>query len=210
MTDGSHTAPNRSEGRERVRRLLLDRLDEAGMKRPKSMTVEAHNRCRGRLVEELDHMSAESLEALADLVIENPRGRGRDEWLPEATIRSMARMLEPRPVEKSRLLTSWLASVEGPAALAGGYLVELYRHLLAHPNVPPSRFQIDRLRDEAYAARRTLAATARRHQAGTANADELASAELYRRHASQAEAIVAEGAARRAARAEGAADERPE
>ena len=56
-------------------------------------------------------------------------GKDRDLWLTEQIIRQMAEALEHRPAEEAPIITSWLASVEGPRALAAGHAVEMLRYL---------------------------------------------------------------------------------
>lgn len=120
-------------GKAQVQTLLIDRLDAAGLQRPKGLSVQKHEAAKGWLAEHLAYMSADNLMTLAESVLDSARGRV---WPTEAVIREFARALQPPPPTVKRLIGSWLASVEGPKAEAGGYLVELYRYLLTSPHPP--------------------------------------------------------------------------
>lgn len=182
-------------GRQLVRERLLRRCDEAGLVKPRKLTAEAFDRYRDRLVEAFDHMSAENLDTLAEIVIDASDDK-RPEWPVERQIRHLAAAIEPRPFAEKRIVKSWLSSVEGPLALSGGYLVELYRHLRAR-GTPPGKFDVVQMREEAANNRRMLAAIAGRRARSSASRDDIAWAEAYARDAAAAEDIVAAGAARR-------------
>lgn len=179
-------------GRDRIRR-MLDRLDEAGLKRPRGMTLEAHRRLRQRLTDQLAYLSGENLDTLAELILDHAGGKQRDTWPSEVVIRQLARGLERPPVDEHRIVTSWLASVEGPVAEAGGWLVELYRWLRQHRR-PPMAYDVARLQEEARANRRAAQLIAERIGRGSASEADRQWLEAYRRDARDAGAIVARGA----------------
>ncbi|VDC31400.1 hypothetical protein [Pseudogemmobacter humi] len=120
-------------GREAVRRLFVDRLAHSGLTLPKAMKPAAHEAVMKRLVDHLAYLSPQSLAVLADQVLSAAGGKDRNLWPSELMIRQMAEALERRPFEMALIVTSWLASIEGPQAEAGGYLVQMYRHLRSHP-----------------------------------------------------------------------------
>lgn len=168
--DGKEERPDGAAGnRDRVRGLLLARLDEAGLRRPRGATVEGWEAVRARLVRQLAYMDDENLKTLADLVLDHAGGRRRDESPSEIVIRSLAHALQAPPFEERRIVRSWLASVEGPQAEAGGYLVELFR-FLRRTGRPPLAFDMARLREEADENRRGVALIRERIDRGTAQA----------------------------------------
>lgn len=113
-----------------VRTLLIQRLETAGLKKPKCCKTDSDfDAMKRRLVEFLAYLSAPSLEALADQLLSYAVGKDRDLWLSEQIIRQMAEALERRPAEEAPIVISWLASVEGPRALAAGQAVEMLRYL---------------------------------------------------------------------------------
>lgn len=125
-----HCEPDGVSARATVRHNVIHRLEAAGLKRPRCCKSETEFAAmKRRLVEYLAYLSPASLEALADQLLTYASGKDRDLWLSELIIRQMAEALEHRPAEESPIVTSWLASVEGPRALTAGHAVEMLRHL---------------------------------------------------------------------------------
>lgn len=125
-----HCEPDGVSAKASVRQNVIQRLEAAGLKRPRSCKNEAEfEAMKRRLVDFLAYLSPPSLEALADQLLSYADGKGRDLWLSELIIRQMAEALERRPAEEAPIVTSWLASVEGPRALAAGHAVEMLRYL---------------------------------------------------------------------------------
>jgi hypothetical protein len=189
------TDDHEATGRQAVRDRLLLRCAEAGLGKPRGLTVEAFGRMQGRLVDRLDHMTPENLDTLAELVIDQA-GAAKPLWPAEATVLFLAKALQPRPFGLSRIVTSWLASVEGPIAEAEGWVVELYRHLRTR-GTPPGKFDVVKLREEAQANRRAMALIQERQSRGSASQHDLDWAGAYERDRQAAAAIVAAGVARR-------------
>lgn len=200
MTDSETTTPgdenqgqDRLEGRAKVRRLMWDRLDEAGVGRPKGWTLDQYAGWRTRMADRLAYMSAENLETLAETIIDNaPAARCPS----ETVIRQWAKGLEPPPVEEARLVTSWLASVEGPAALAGGFEVELFRHLRG-TGKPPSPYDMTRIRREASDNHRQVQILTERSERSTIQPHDRDWLEAFQRDRDRVRRIIAEGQARR-------------
>lgn len=121
-------------GRAGVRGLLVARLRDAGLKPARGQTEAAVDAQADRLVDRLAYMWADNLETLADCILDQAvkPGPGQGRWPSEITILSMAEGLQKCPLGEKRIVRSWLASVEGPKAEAGGYLVTLYRWLRRH------------------------------------------------------------------------------
>lgn len=127
------TKRNEPTGRDAVRTLLIDRLTEAGLQRPRGVSAAAHDGLMRRLVDQLCYMTSGNLETLAETLIDAAQD-GR--WPSEVVVRNFARGLQDVPTEEKRIVRSWFASVEGPQAIIGGYEVELLRFLLQHGRPP--------------------------------------------------------------------------
>ncbi|KQI66978.1 hypothetical protein AN189_18030 [Loktanella sp. 3ANDIMAR09] len=188
----------RAEGRERVRVLFWQRLDDAGLLRPRGKSVEEFAQMRARVSERLAYMTGDNLMTLADIVIQNATGRGvpRVHCWSEAAIMTHAKGMQTPPPLEFPIVSSWLASVEGPPAIIGGYEVELYRHL-SRTGMPPGPYDMSRIKAAGAEAARRHAITAERIARGTAmqsDRDELAA---YQAHRQTVARIVAAGVARR-------------
>lgn len=171
---------------------LWSRLDEAGLKRPKGMTQEAWKEMRLRLTARLAYMERENLVTLAESLIEAGKGPFHQFCPPEVTIWGFARGLQKPPVTEARIVTSWLASVEGPPALAAGYEVELFRHLMDHPR-PPGLYDMRQIRAAAEANRREVALIRERIGRETASPADRQWLEAYLRDRDRVREIIARG-----------------
>lgn len=159
MTD-QVTAPRESreplQGKEAVRVLLIERLQDAGFVRPRGVTAEVFERQQKHLAERLAYMSAENLMTLAEVLIGKP-AKGYA-WPPELLVTQYASGLQTPPPMQSRVVTSWLASIEGPKAVLRGDLVELYRYVRRHQAPPQGTYAASKIAEEARdnARRRTI------------------------------------------------------
>jgi len=194
------SAADRAEGRARVQALLWDRIDEAGMTRAKGETVDAHAAMRKRVSDRLAYMGPEALAVLADMIVTNAIGAGAAKpkatiW-PETSILSHAHALQSPPVFQLPIVTSWLASIEGPAAIAGGFEVELYRHLAKHGR-PPLAYDLRLIREAAEDAARQILLIGGRIERGAADPVDLQWLEAYKRDRQAVAAIVAAGQSKR-------------
>jgi len=185
-------------GRAAVRRLFVARLAEAGMRRARGASVADHDALMERLVDHLAYMRPECLSVLADAVIGAGGGARRDECPSEVTIRNWAEGLQAKPWEERPIVRSWLASVEGPRAEAGGYLVQLMRHLRKRP-VPPTPYDIRQIHAQAGEDQRTIGLIRGRIERGTATDTDRAELRAYLNDEALARDIVDAGKARRAA-----------
>jgi hypothetical protein len=193
-------------GRAKVRDLLVDRANAAGLVRRKGVTDAAHAALIDRLCGQLAYMTPDNLRTLAELVIDAGDGPGRTWWPAETTVRGLAEALQARPLAQHRIVSSWLASVEGPVAEAGGWLVELYRFLRQHKR-PPFAWDRRRLREEAAENNRRHGLLCDRVNRNAAVAEDRAWMASYAEDAREARAIVDAGRAARAAKAAGSGDE---
>lgn len=179
-----------------VRRLFWQRCEEAGLERPKRVTVEAFGRFRERLVEFLDYLPDPALVALADTVIRIAGAKA--EWPAESVIRSQAQALRPEPPARAPIIRSWLRSVEGPIAREGGYLTELYTWLLRTPLPPTRGWELPRIQQEAEWNRRERARLRALVAEGRASQQQLDWLSGYEAAERAALDLVAEGEAKRA------------
>lgn len=189
-----------ARGRAAVRALLIEPVEARGMRRGHGITQEAHAARLDRIAAALAYMTAENLATLRDIVLAKAIGPGRDTWPPEVAVIGWGRDLQAPPARDERIISSWLASIEGPAAQEAGWHVELYRFLCAR-RLPPGRDDARRLRDAAYDNARTRQVYAERVTKGVATPAERGWLAEYDRDRRAAEAIIAAGMEARQARA---------
>ena len=185
-------------GKARVQEILIERLEAAGLQRPKGLSVEKHAAAKGWMAEHLAYMSEENLLTLAEVVLDSVADR---RWPSEIVVREFARSLQPPPPTVKRLISSWLASVEGPKAEAGGYLVELYRWLVASPR-PPSSWDMRTIMERAATNMRHAEIVRDRIERGAAPDEDRAWLMQYERDWQIARGIVAQGQDKRQEAAE--------
>lgn len=199
----SAAATEKAEGRARVQTLLWDRIDEAGMQRPRHggslMTLDVYTAMRRRLCDRLAYLDPENLLTLAELMICNAAGAGRPRFgvWPEAAILSEAKALQTPPVMDMPIVTSWLASIEGPPAVAGGFEVELFRHL-RRTGRPPLAYDMHKIREDATEANRQIELVGGRIARDVATTEDRAWLEAYQRDRRTVLQIVQAGKAKRA------------
>lgn len=191
-------AEARKEGRTRVRQVLVARLQEAGLKPCRKQTAAAHEEMWGRLADQLAYMEPENLLTLADQVMALAEGPRHDQCPAEVTIRAVAHALQRPPFEEHRIVSSWLASVEGPVAEAGGYLVELYRWLRQHGR-PPLTWDMKKIREQAAENNRQVTLLRDRGERGVIQPADREWLEAWAKDQQSARRIVREGQNRRAA-----------
>lgn len=196
-------------GRAIVRELLVNRLALAGLKPRRGVTVADQAKVTEHLVVSLSYMAAINLRTLAETVLAHAAqpGPGQGQWPSEVLVRAWAEALQARPFSQHPIISSWLRSVEGPMAVAGGYLVELLRWLQRHRRAltPGDLAQVKRQADEV---QRSLVRIRERIEKGVPWPDDHELLSSWMRDYAEALQYVDEGNARRAARpAEGDANE---
>lgn len=136
--------------RERVRRIMLDPLVGAGMRKQKRMSAGDHEAMLDRLERRLGYLSDACLEALADTVRRNAVGADRNVWPAEVSVMNWAAALEPPPDRDSKLVTTYLASAAGRRAWEEGpeVAVALRRHLKREGR-PPHAYDWKLIRERA-------------------------------------------------------------
>jgi len=190
-------------GRAAVGRLLVGRVAAAGLARGRGVSVTDHGARLKSLCDRLAYMTPENLQTLAEVILDNAEGTP-PAWPSEALVMQWARALQVPPPRERRIVTSWLASVEGPVAEAGGYLVELYRFLLRHGR-PPLAMDVRQLREQAADNNRTATLIRDRIARDVVQSDDRAWLAAYVRDEGEAQALIEQGRVRRAAKGEGVA-----
>ena len=197
MTD---KAEQNDAGRGLVRRVFVEAVAQAGLSRPRGMTAGGFEAGLDRLITALDHMGADNLSTLAEAVVAHAAqatGQARGVWPAFVLVQSWAHGLQPRPFRLSRIVTSWLASVEGPVAAAGGYEVQLLR-LLRRVQRPPLPADLADCKAQAGEDRRRLGLVADRLARGVARDDDRAWHAAFLADQAQAAAFIDQGRAARA------------
>lgn len=143
------------EGKALVRINLIEPLVKGGMVRKRGQTVEDHQKMLTSLEARLAYMRADRLAALAEVVEHFAEGSKKNVWPAEVSIINWARRLQEPPASQSRLVRSYLQSGAGSAALAGGYVVELFIHLKKY-GTPPNDFTMKGIREGADSNARRL------------------------------------------------------
>lgn len=161
------------EGKERVRQYLIEPLERIGMVRKRRCSAEKHQAMLGSLEARLAYMSADRLQGLAETVERNAGGAMKHEWPAEVSIMNWARRLQAPPASESRLVRSYLQSGAGDAAVAGGYVVELFYHLKKY-GAPPNDYSTREIRRDAQGNQRRLANIERDQEANRASPSDLA------------------------------------
>lgn len=176
-------------GKAAARALLVDRLVGAGLRRQKGVTQAAHDVALDRLVGHFAYMTSPNLETLAEVVIDNATD---GVWPSEALIRQFGEALQARPVSEARIISSWLASVEGPVAEAQGCLVELYRFLRRHRR-PPLPMDKRKIAEEGADNARRRDLVADRIARGVAQPDDRSWLAAWERDQREARGLVDQG-----------------
>ncbi len=175
MTETGELAEKDMPGRTRVRTLLIEPLEAAGMKRGKRMTEDAHRERMGKLAERLAHMTPEGLEALRQVLARVSVERGVAAWPSDLVIRAYAERIEAPPPPSDRLLTSYMRSAAGRAAWVRSPFeaAELARYLHRWRKPPTGDAAWKSMQERA--ARRALdvAAAERRRAEGRAGEGDL-------------------------------------
>lgn len=187
-----HCEPDGLTGKAAVRQNFINRLEAAGLKRPKACKTDADfDGVRRRLIDFLAYLSPVSLEVLADQILQAPAGKARNEWPAELLVRQMAEALEKRPPEEAPIVTNWMSSIEGPKALAAGTAVEMLRFLrkMRGPLMPYQRKMIE---DDARENRRTRQLISERQRDGIDRAEDRQWLAEYAADLRLVEALVAQ------------------
>jgi hypothetical protein len=189
--DKSGFAENEAEGsggRRAVRRWIAG-LDEMGMKRPRALSVAQWSAACDRLAGALAYLSAASLAALGEMVIE--RAEAGERFPSEVRIMNYARSIQAPPPKASQLLAAFMASTAGRAAWRRGpcHAVALMRYLIGRRLPPGVGGWLD-IEADAEAAERTILATRARIAASEARPGDASAIAAAAAEAAEAWALV--------------------
>ena len=184
----------KAEDRARVMTLLIEPVRLAGVRRARGHSVADHDAAMTRLSDRLAYMTEDNLQTLAEVLIDNAPG---GMWPGEQVVMGFAHSLQAAAPSESRIIGSWLASVEGPQAEAGGYLVELYR-FLRRGGRPPLAMDVRQIKADAASNARRVELTRDRIAREVASAEDREWLQGYLADQQAARAIVEQGARKRA------------
>lgn len=185
-----------AEARARVEAVLLARLRAAGFRRPRGMAPGDFDLGQEALRERLAYLTPANLETLAESIIDVAP---LPNFPPERWVLDLAKSLQPPPARASRLLSSWLGSVEGPKAVLRGDLVELYRYLRDR-KLPPTDWERKQISERSRKLHHDVAIWTERLQRGTLSEADAAALNQYSADLADAVALVTAGNATRAER----------
>lgn len=182
-----------------VREYLIHPLESAGLQRGPRVKVADHEALLDRMQDRLGYLSPGLLSALAEAVLRLAEGPLQNTWPSWATIWNNATRLMPPPDDESHIMTTWLASIEGPVARAGGYLVELHSFLRRHGR-PPGSYDMAKIRERAGENQRRRLRVEEWVAKGHAKAEDRDWLDAYLRAQAHCEALVRTGEEKRAAK----------
>lgn len=182
------------DGKERVRRCLIDPLQARGMVRRAGVTLADHAEWLDSLAARLAYMTEGNLAVLAEAVQRHAGGKARNRWPRDVTICNFAADIQRPPATVSRLVRSMLASVMGQAALAGGYHLELMEWLRDQGR-KPGAFDLSRMKQDAEENRRKAKVIRHRCARGLADVAEQGWLVWYDGQSARAEQLIRDGAA---------------
>lgn len=198
-TQDDGAAKAKAAGRARVTELLI--LPLAGLKRPHGLAAAEYD----RLCDKLAYMTEDNLRAICELVLRTafdgkPPVPGKPGRCPApAVIQSWGFNLQSPPPSGSDYLPSIMRSVLGREARDGGWHVELYRHA-RRVGPPPQRYLRAQLIEAAADNLRQLERVRERIAAQRMMPGDRRWLDEWHDDLRMAEALVAEGDSRRAAK----------
>jgi hypothetical protein len=208
--DQAEPAPQETEGeardlpkRARVRALVIQPMEAAGMVRDTRLKAADHEALLDRMQDRLGYLPDGLLSALAEALVRLGEGPLQHRWPAWATIWNTACRLMPPPDDETHIMTSWLASVEGPVARSGGYLVELHA-FLRRTGRPPGSFEMSKIRTDAQDNQRRRQRIEEWIAKGHAKTEDRDWLDHYLRRLAHCEALVRGGEEKRAAKGQAA------
>lgn len=192
MTETGEAAEKDVPGRTRVRTLLIEPLEAAGMRRKGSVSLDAHRERMGKLAERLAHMTPAGLEALRQVVSRLGEGPRRDVWPSDLVVLRYAEGIETPPPPSDRLLTSYMRSAAGRAAWERSPFeaAELARYLSRFRRPPPGDAAWRALRERAAGRAGDLAAAQRRRAEERASEDDLRTLDAWEAGRARVQTLV--------------------
>ena len=187
-------------GRRAVRALLIEPLEDDGMRRHQRTTVEAHKAFTDRLAEKLAYMRPENLRALRPIVASLASGPALNVWPEFQTVTQHAYRIQPPPDESDDILWSWLHSIEGPMCRAAGTLYATRLYIKRYRRPPVGDFDKRRIAEKQREIDRDMEELRRARGLGEATEAQVETILAYDRVVGECEAIVDAGARHRAER----------
>jgi hypothetical protein len=204
VVQGDGEVEARAIGRARVADLLI--LPLSGLRRPTGKAMGDFAKLFAALPDRLAYMPEDALRGLAELTLRvagglRPNTSAKGPSCPHPSlILCWAYAMCPPPPRESDFARSLMRSVLGREAFDGRWHVELFRHARRF-GPPPNAYHMTKIREEADANRRNLARVRERIDAGVASPDDKRWLASWHADTREAEALVAEGEDRRAAKA---------
>jgi len=144
-----------ADGEKRVRDVLIDPLLKLGLGRPTTVNKATFEEMLHELEMKLAYLSAESLEALREHVMERPEGKNKDRWPIALKILKAAVDIQAPEGDASPLLRKVFAHEMGRASIEQGWAPELLAHLKKDRRWP-GHFTVSQIMAAASDARRRL------------------------------------------------------
>lgn len=185
-------------GKAMVNQILLKPL--SALPAPRGVSSDDYD----RLAERLAYLSQESLSGLAEYALRHSgtarltKGGSRRP-MPDL-LRSWAYAIQPPPPHESEYVGSVMRSVLGEEARDGGWHVQLYRHLRRFgPPLAKSEYAKQQLRSQAERDQRELVRVRERLGVGQQSREDRMFLSAWHDDLRNAEALIEQGIARRAA-----------
>lgn len=175
--------------RDRVRRILINPLLRAGMRKQNKMKADQYSEMLTRLADKLSYLDELHLRGLEPKIIRHAKGKERNEWPAEVSIISWAYEVQSPPPRKCAYVVSVLKSKAGARALEYGYLPELLMALRTF-GPPFSKLDLQQLAQTARANRQDLKRVREMIERGTAPLERRQWMDWYLRHEREAKAIM--------------------
>lgn len=175
--------------RDRVRRILVNPLVDAGMRRQPRMKADAHQAFLTRLTDKLSYLSDLHLRGLAERIAKSAKGPDRNQWPDEVTIVNWAHFLALPPPKKCPFTVSVLRSRAGVRARQLGYHAELLI-ALREGGPPFSKYDTRWMPDAARENREEVRRVSEAIRLGTATVERRQWLDWYQRHEAEAVAIM--------------------
>jgi hypothetical protein len=142
--------PSEETKRDRVRRLLIDKLKSDGMRFERGTPVEDQRRRLDRMADDLSYMADERLGWLRDCLKTKGEGSRRNFWPCRITVLGYAEQAQPRPLEDWPGLKGWFVSAAGQAAIATpGRLLAEFKFWTKYKRPPSKPYELEAVAREA-------------------------------------------------------------
>jgi len=136
--------------RDRVRRLLIDKLKSDGMRFERGTPVEDQKRRLDRMADDLSYMTDERLGWLRDCLKTKGEGSRRNFWPSRITVLGYAEQAQPRPLEDWPGLKGWFVSAAGQVAIGTpGRLLAEFKFWTKHKRPPVRSYELEAVAREA-------------------------------------------------------------